>query len=196
VTTSRLVNAAAPAGAGLLVSAARELATWTLSEVGQRLPHSRGVAAQAEKLAGTVSQQERQLLVAAAWLHDVGYAPAARTTGFHALDGAIFLAASGWSPRLCGLVAYHSGAVFAARELGLTDELGRFIHEESAVSDALTYADQTTGPDGRPVTLAERMAEMLARHGSSSVQARVHGDREPYLLAVASRVEHRLAQSQ
>ena len=188
MTTRPLVNAA------VLVNAARGLATATLSEIGRRLQHSGGVAARAERLAGTVAPHERQLLVAAAWLHDVGYAPAAHVTGSHALDGAVFLAARGWSPRLCGLVAHHSGAVFAARELGLADQLGRFIHEESAVSDALTYADQTTGPGGQPVTLAERMAEMLARHGSSSTQARIHSDREPYLLAVASRVEQRLSQ--
>lgn len=179
--------------AASLVSAARELAGSMLGEVGQRLSHSAGVAARAGQLAGTVAARERQLLVAAAWLHDIGYAPAAKVTGFHALDGAVFLAARGWPPRLCGLVAHHSGAALAADELGLAAELGRFPHEESEVSDALTYADQTTGPDGRAVTLAERLAEVLARHGSSSTQARIHPEREPYLLAIAARVEQRLS---
>jgi len=163
-----------------------------LRDVEQRLPHSAGVAARAGQLAGTVAPRQRQLLIAAAWLHDIGYAPSARVTGFHAFDGAVFLATRGWSPRLCGLVAHHSGAGFSAREMGMADELSRFIHEETALSDALTYADQTTGPDGRPVTPAERMEEMLARHGSSSPQARIHHERGPYLLAVASRVEQRL----
>lgn len=179
--------------AASLVSAARELAGSMLGEVGQRMSHSTGVATRAGQLAGTVAARERQLLIAAAWLHDIGYAPAAEVTGFHALDGAVFLAARGWPPRLCGLVAYHSGAAFAADELGFASGLGRFAHEESEVSDALTYADQTTGPDGRPVTLTERMAEMLARHGSSSMQARIHDEREPYLRAIAIRVEQRLA---
>jgi HD domain len=179
--------------AATLVSAARELATWMLRDVEQRLAHSAGVAARAGQLAGTVASRERQLLIAAAWLHDIGYAPSARVTGLHSYDGAVFLATRGWSPRLCGLVAHHSGAGFPAAEVGLTGELARFIHEESAVSDALTYADQTTGPDGQPVTLAERMEDMLARHGSSSVQARIHPVRGPYLLAAASRVEQRLA---
>jgi len=179
--------------AASLVSAAQELATSMLSEVGRRLAHSAGVAARAGELAGTVAERERRLLVAAAWLHDIGYAPAAHVTGFHPLDGALFLAARGWPPRLCGLVACHSGAGFAAAELGLADELSRFTHEESEVSDALTYADQTTGPDGQPVTFAERMAEMLARHGNSSMQARIHNEREPYLRAVVSRVTRRLS---
>jgi len=206
VTTSPLVSGFTPGGAyspnggyapsvdaASLVSAAQELATSMLGEVGGRLPHSAGVAARAGQLAGAVAARERRLLVAAAWLHDIGYAPSAQVTGFHPLDGALFLAARGWPPRLCGLVAYHSGAGFAAAELGLADELSRFTHEESEVSDALTYADQTTGPDGRPVTLAERMAEMLARHGSSSTQARIQHERRPHLLAIAARVEQRLA---
>jgi hypothetical protein len=43
------------------------------------------------------------------------------------------------------------------------------------------------------MTVAARMAEMLARHGESSVQARIHQVRGPFLLAVADRVERRLA---
>jgi hypothetical protein len=182
--------------AASLISAACELAGCTLSEVDGRLPHSAGVAARAGQLSGTVAPHERRLLIAAAWLHDIGYAPAAKVTGFHSLDGAWFLAARGWPARLCGLVAHHSGAAFAARDLGLAEELARFPHEGSAVSDALTYADQTTGPDGSPMTLDERMAEMLARHGLVSTQARIHHEREPYLRALAERVERRLAAAQ
>ena len=36
-------------------------------------------------------------------------------------------------------------------------------------------------------------SDMLARHGADSAQARVHHVRGPYLLAVAERVETRLA---
>jgi hypothetical protein len=49
------------------------------------------------------------VLVAAACLHDLGYAPALIETGFHGLDGARHLRALGYE-RLAGLVAYHSGA--------------------------------------------------------------------------------------
>jgi hypothetical protein len=172
--------------------AARKLAQSLLEEVGQRWAHTIGVVKRAEDLAGIVPVADRELLLSAAWLHDIGYAPAVRMSGFHPLDGAMYLESQGWPDRLCGLVAYHSGAAFAAEELGLREALARFEFEESTVSDALTYADQTTGPAGQPVTVAERMSEMLARHGISSIQARVHHLREPYLLAVAARVTRRV----
>jgi hypothetical protein len=68
-----------------------------------------------------------------------------------------------------------------------------FAFEDSSVSDALTYADQTVGPGGRRMTVTYRIAEAIARHGPDSPNARARVDRVPYLLAVAERVEDRLA---
>jgi len=179
------------------VDVARELAHALLGGVGNRLEHSAAVARRAEKLAADLPEPlppgERELLVVAAWLHDVGYATEVGDAGFHPLDGARYLRAQGWPGRVCALVAHHSGARFAAAELGLTEQLEDFRYEQSPVSDLLTYADQTIGPNGQPMTVAARMAEMLARHGESSVQARIHQVRGPFLLAVADRVERRLA---
>jgi hypothetical protein len=39
------------------------------------------------------------------------------------------------------------------------------------VAEALTYADQTTGPDGHQMDVADRLAEMLRRHGPDSPNA-------------------------
>ena len=58
-------------------------------------------------------------VVAAAWLHDVGYSPALQDTGLHALDGAVFLAGRGVEPLVVSLVAFHTGAEFEAEERGL-----------------------------------------------------------------------------
>ena len=83
-----------------------------------------------------------------------------------------------------------------ARELmervGLDAELARYPREESPVADALAYADQTTGPTGDRVTVEERLAEVLVRHGPGSAHARAHRLRGPYLLEVGERVERRL----
>jgi hypothetical protein len=49
---------------------------------------------------------DREILVAAAWLHDIGYAPGLAETGFHPLDGARWLRTAGFGDRLAGLVAY------------------------------------------------------------------------------------------
>ena len=97
-----------------------------------------------------------------------------------------------WPRRVSALVAHHSGAVFVAREQGLHEALAEFGQERSPVSDALTYADQTTGPDGIYLPVEERIAESLRRHGPDSVQARVHHLRAPHLLAAALHVEQRL----
>jgi hypothetical protein len=70
-----------------------------------------------------------------------------------------------------------------------------FPFEDSTVSDALTYADQTRGPYGEPMTVSYRINEAIARHGPNSPNARARVDRVPYLLAVADRVERRLAQA-
>jgi len=74
--------------------------------------------------------------------------------------------------------------------------MAEFDFEDDAVSDALTYADQTVGPNGRRMTVPYRIAEAISRHGPDSPNARARVDRVPYLLAVADRVEQRLAVSQ
>jgi len=196
-----VVNGPALAGPGVtnLVSRARMVAHTLLVDREDRWSHTTGVAHRAQHLAATVDPADRHLLVAAAWLHDIGYSPTVITdphcagTGFHPLDGATYLQHHGWTARICGLVAHHSAARFLAAPLGLDTALSIFPDEQSPLSDALTYADQTTGPHGEPLPIQERIAGMLARHGPDSIQARVHHAREPHLLTAATRVEHRLA---
>jgi hypothetical protein len=170
---------------------ARDLAQILLDGQTERWRHTIGVARRAEELAGTVDEAE--VLLSAAWLHDIGYSPAVRDTGFHPLDGARYLDRHRWPGRLSALVAHHSGACFVAVSRGLSAELDEYRREESAVSDALTYADQTVGPAGRRMTIRERAADMLERHGPDSPNARAHHLRWPYLLDVAERVEQRLS---
>jgi hypothetical protein len=111
------------------------------------------------------------LLVVAAWLHDIGYSQPVQVTGFHPLDGAAYLCRHGWPGRICDLVAHHSGARFVARARHLNAALADYRCEQSPVSDALTYIDQTTSPQGQPVTVDERIAETLARRGPDSCSA-------------------------
>lgn len=176
-----------------LVRHARDLAQTLLAGEPERWRHTVGVARRAEELVATLdSCADVDALIAAAWLHDIGYAPAIRDTGFHPLDGARKLDRLGWPGRLAALVAHHSGAAAVARARGLGAELDRYPCEESAVADALTYADQTVGPDGRTMTLEHRMADMLHRHGPDSPNAVAHDVRAPVLRAAVARVERRL----
>ena len=175
------------------VRAAEALARGLLRANPERVRHSAAVAARAVSLAGAVDHDDVNLLVASAWLHDIGYASAVHDTGFHPLDGARFLGSRDWDPRVCGLVAHHSGSRFTAIHWGLDSELGDFPHVQDPVSDALTVADQAVGPNGRRFTLDERMREVLRRHGPESPQAKAHPQRSAYFREASRRVDMRLA---
>ncbi len=171
---------------------ARELAADLIGSTGNRWRHTVAVAARAAELSATVVATDRDLLVAAAWLHDIGYAESLAVTGFHPLDGARHLDRLGWPRRVSALVAHHSGARFVADVVGLGGALDAYPREAGPVADALTYADQTVDSRGRRVTLPDRLRDVLDRHGPDSPNARAHHLRAPHLLAVAERVETRL----
>ncbi|RHW23439.1 HD domain-containing protein [Nocardioides immobilis] len=175
-----------------IVGQARALSARLLVGLPDRWRHTIAVAERARELTGAVNPADCEILCAAAWLHDVGYAPLIVDTGFHPLDGARYLDGEGWPSRLCGLVAHHSGALFVARTLDLGDQMAAYPDERSPVTDALAYADQTVGFRGEPLPIEERMADMLRRHGSGSANATAHRFRAPYLLAAAHRVQQRL----
>lgn len=176
------------------------LADWARAEAGrllagalpQRWAHSHGVARQAARVAHALPERDRPVLIAAAWLHDIGYAPAVAVTGFHQLDGACHLAARRVPPRVCALVAHHSGAEAVAELVGLADRLAEFPDERGPCRDALWYCDMTTGPDGSPVTFAERMRELRARRGPGDVVVQALRRNGLERAAAVHRTEHRL----
>jgi HD superfamily phosphodiesterase len=176
-----------------------DLAAWAAEEaeprlalLGSRWAHTLGVVARARALASTVAPEDRAVLIAAAYLHDVGYALDVQQTGFHPLDGARWLRDRGHE-RLAGLVAHHTGARFEAGARGLGDELADFEDEASAVADALTYCDLTTDADGLEVTPAARLADVEARYGGDSDVSRGMRAAAHSLAAAVARVEDRIA---
>jgi hypothetical protein len=106
-------------------------------------------------------------MIAAAYLHDIGYAEALRTTGLHPLDGARWLRDHGVDRRVCNLVAHHSAARFEAEERGLRLALQEFDLETGTTMDALDFADMTTGPDGTYVAFDWRVDDILGRYSST-----------------------------
>ena len=131
----------------------------------RRWAHTQGVAAAARTLAPVLGR-DGDLLTAAAWLHDIGYAPGVASTGFHPLDGARHLRdAEGASGTLCRLVAYHSCAINEAAERGLARDLtAEFRPARRDLADALTYCDMTTSPDGDRMPIAQRLDDIRARY--------------------------------
>jgi hypothetical protein len=175
-----------------IVERAQAVAEERLASLTTRLAHVRGVAIAAERATSLVNSEEAETLVAAAWLHDVGYAPSVRSTGFHPVDGALFVHALGFPEMVVSLVAYHTGAVVEAAERGLETALGEFSPPASELLDALTYADMTTGPDGNPVDADERLAEILTRYESDDPVHRAVTRSLPELLAAVERTQQRL----
>jgi putative nucleotidyltransferase with HDIG domain len=162
-----------------------------IGALGDRWTHVQAVAHKARALAAVLSAEDADLLVAAALLHDVGYAPSLNRLGFHAVDGARFLRVQG-QERLACLVAHHSGARFEAEERDLVEELAAFPIEDGPVMDALTFADMTTGPAGQPMTLAQRIEEVQRRYPSNDPVHRAIVRARPLLQAAIDRTRQRL----
>jgi hypothetical protein len=157
-----------------------------------RWAHTRGVAARARALASTLAAADRDVLVAAAWVHDIGYAAELHDTGFHPLDGARWLRECG-QERLASLVAYHSGAWFEAQARGLASAVEGFAEERSPIADLLTYSDLTTDAGGHEVAIPARLADIESRYGwDSHVSRGMRAAADP-LAALARRTEHRIA---
>lgn len=167
------------------------LAESLLGTLGNRWLHVLGVVRRAQYIAQMFTEGDQRCFVAAAYLHDIGYAPSLAMTGFHPLDGACYLRVLGHE-RLASLVAYHSEAPFEAELRGFSAQLGVFQRERSAVADALTYCDQLTGPNGAPMTLKERHADILRRYGPDAIVSQAYRHSLPYLALAVGRTTHRL----
>jgi hypothetical protein len=173
------------------VAWARDLAQSLLAQsLPRRWAHSRGVAAQAAAIAPLLGP-DADLLVAAAWVHDIGYAPDLAAVDFHPLDGARYLRDEhAAAPRLCGLVAHHTCATFEAEERGLLyDLLIEFPPEQGLTTDALIYCDMTTGPDGRQLTDAERLSEIFGRYEPDHPVHRAISRAAPCLRSAVAKIE-------
>lgn len=99
----------------------------------------------------------------------------------------------GFPARLAALVAHHSAARIEAEVRGVVGDLARWRLEASPVTEALAYADMTTGPCGQRFTVEERISEILTRYPPEHVVHRTIRRSAPILRAYVGRVEGRLA---
>ncbi len=162
-----------------------------LAPVRDRWAHVQGVARQASQVSVILPPSERDVLVAAAYLHDLGYAPPLAETGLHALDGARHLRALGYE-RLAGLVAYHSASRREAELRGLLTELAEFEDEVSDTAMALTYCDMTTSANGAIIAFPERLVDVERRYGADHVVSRALRRARPEIERCVRLVEARL----
>lgn len=177
-----------------------DLVEWSKNAAGgylaRQLPrrwrHVQGVGRRAHVSSPLFQADEGELLVAAALLHDVGYAPDIAHTGFHPLDGARYLQKLDASERLCALVAHHSCAYREAELRGLSAELAEWTDEETPLRDALWWADMTTSPDGETVSFERRVGEIQERYGPDDLVTFFIRQAEPELRAAVERTQERL----
>jgi putative nucleotidyltransferase with HDIG domain len=162
----------------------------------RRWAHVQGVAARARSLAPVLGD-DADLLEAAAWLHDIGYAPDLAVTGLHALDGARYLRDAQHADAMLGcLVAHHSCAIIEAGERGLADVLSiEFEPAPHALASLLTYCDMTTSPDGKLVPVDRRLAEIQQRYGQGHLVSRSIQRATPMILRAVQEVQDRAARS-
>lgn len=165
---------------------ARQIATEIVGQLRPRWDHVAAVGQCAERLAehsGVVTLD----VVLAAWLHDVGYGPTIKVTGFHPLDGARHLRGLGAPQEVVRLVAAHTGAAFEAEERGLADELAEFGQPEPQSLDVLTMIDLAVSPTGEPVIDVDRIAEILRRYEDGDPVFRAVTRSRASLLAASAR---------
>ena len=151
------------------------LATQLLADEDTRLSHVRTAGFLASRLAGLFGADDTALLVAAASLHDIGYSAQVVRTGFHPLDGGLYLQAAGYPERLTALIAHHSLACLMA-PAPVLEELSRdFPRERSLLVDALVYSDMHSAPDGRIIRGETRLADIAARRPTEYQARRAAG---------------------
>lgn len=147
------------------------LARQFLGDLPARIAHVAAVARRGAAIGPLVAGRDVEVLVAACWLHDIGYGSDLAGSTLHNVNGAAFLRGIG-EERFAGLVAYHSAGPEEARLRGMEAELQVYVDESSPVSQALTYCDLTTAADGSVVSLDERLADVCDRYGPEHVVSR------------------------
>src|SRR6266568_4823565 len=156
-----------------LTSWAEHLARALLQELlPRRWAHVQGVAARARSLAPVLGP-DADLLEAAAWLHDIGYSPSLVVTGLHSLDGARYLRD-----------AHHADALAL-----------EFEPAPDALARALTYCDMTTSPDGEPVPVKSRLAEIHHRYGPGHLVSRSIQRATPMILYAVEQTQDKAART-
>jgi hypothetical protein len=179
-----------PSDDPVVLWAAREAAT-RMTPLGDRWLHVKAVADRARSVAHILEAVDRQCLVAAAYIHDIGWAPELVDTGFHPIDGARWVRRHGFE-RLARLVAHHSAARFEAKLRGMAPLLAAFELEESPTADALAYCDLTPSPTGEVVTPVERWTDIIERYGQHDIVVQALAGARPFLEAAVTRTDHRL----
>ena len=109
---------------------AKRTATELLSPLEARWRHTLRVVERAQSFRGVLDREELDVLLAAGYVHDVGYAPCLAKAGFHPLDGARFVREEG-RERLAGLVADQTSTALRSRLRVRSEHAARSLSRRS-----------------------------------------------------------------
>ena len=163
------------------------------NDLPRRWQHVQGVAARSYAFEGILPGEHQQLLAAAGFAHDIGYADEVADTGFHAIDGARHLRRLGFDERLVELVAHHTCASIEAdlREIGPMFR-AEFPRNDDLPHDELLFCDLTTTPCGGVTNVRDRLAEIRVRYEPNHIVHRFIERAENDILCAASRAQEKL----
>lgn len=172
------------------VEQAQEIARDLVASMEPRWSHLQAVGRLAEGLAAQKGIPEH--VVAAAWLHDIGYGERINIRGFHPLDGAVYLRTIDAPTEVVALVAWHTGASYEAEQRGLLGDLEKLPRPAAEDLDALTMVDLAISPSGEPTLDLDRIAEILTRYEENDAVHQAVKASMPHLLRSSARAKARL----
>lgn len=145
---------------------------------GDRLKHSLAVKKKVKKIISKhpFSKEQKDIIVRCAELHDIGYSTNLNKTGFHPLDGYMYLNGRIYDSiaRAClmhtsahQLVYYINKDIRENFELELNNiQLTEF---DKICIELVTIGDILTDGKGNNVTIEERYKDILKRHGDNYI---------------------------
>lgn len=164
------------------------------SSAPRRWRHVEGVVGLAHEIGGAYGE-DAPVLIAAAALIGVGWAPSLAKLSFPPLDGAYHLLELGVPSRLVNLVAHYDCARVEATVRNMEQALQAFEDEASPIRDALWYCDMSVGPDGQRTRLEDRLAELGTRYAHDPIAMQWLAAARPELQGAVRRTEACLVRS-
>lgn len=151
------------------------LAASLFPEGSTRLAHMRRVSEMSTRIARQLKLPAEQAdkLITAALFHDVGYSEKLKRTGFHPLDGAVFLAHLGVDEEIVETVLWHSSTIHDITYLpeikAVYDKLTP-RPENSFMLKIVSFSDFRSSPVGEAFSFGQRISELMERYGTESSQ--------------------------
>lgn len=163
-----------------------------------RIDHLLGVMHLARQISAEMElpPTESEALYLAALFHDIGRAATLRVTGFHPLDGAIFLAHRGASDSTVQAVLLHR----FARNHAADHPAAAFFYAGLAetnhclITDLLNFCDLRISHEGHLVTFPERISNILSRSGMNHPRRRRILDEIPCYQRLQTQILKLIAQ--